>query len=578
MRKRILYAFLIIGIALVVTSSFYSLNGQQENFYGQKSSEVEVGVSPVHIYGMGPIPSTVKIEVSVQSQANFSHVDIHFTGKGHLSELGNYSFAPRPFFITYVSLPQGNSGNGGVLDVQVNNNTIQVPITIGGTYLNLLMEGLLYLGIGLICAFFFLEKFRLSQTWILIPIYLLFSVFYGQRYDMYFLLSSGFRVIFGTSPYIPSANLLPGLQWAYPPGYIPWSYLIDKLYLMFHGFAGVSNTTLNFIGTEYGQPYGAWRSLAGFNLLELYLFLKIPMVAAFFWSHNVLGKLSGSYNQKLWLINPLVVIVAILWGQLDILAVAFMLQALLSYRSGYSGRAVLFASAGAAFKIFPALLIPFFVLTSKNKARTSACVLPVLFLVFAIYQFTGGITSSVYGLLFARAIPTFAGNFVSNGLTWQVILPYLGLKSFPSLFLYLFVPAYIVLTMVSVMKKVRIEDYAILMFMLFFLTYNFVNPQYMIWVIPLMVITSREKWARNLSILGLVFMILTYSYTYFINPQISWHYASSMVGQLETLKVYFLGSGLTRAVIGLCSTILFAYIAMKLIRHEFFTPKNSTST
>lgn len=578
MKKRILYAILIMGIACVVTSSVYSLNGQQDNIYSQKSNNVEVGVSPVHIYGMGPVPSNVKIEVTIQGQDNFSHVDILFSGNGHLSEAGNYSFTPRPFFTTYVSLPPDNSGNGGVLDVQVNNNTIQVPITVTGTYLNLLAEGLLYLGIGLICAFFLLQKFSLSRTWLLIPVYLFLSVFYGQRYDMYFLLSSGFRVIFGTSPYIPSANLLPGLQWTYPPGYIPWSYLVDKLYLLFHGFPGVSNTTLNFIGTEYGQPYGAWRSLAGFNLIVLYFLLKIPMVAAFFWTHHVLKKLSGSYNQKLWLINPLVVIVAVLWGQLDILAVAFMLQALLSYRSGYSGRAVLFASIGAAFKIFPALLIPFFVLTSKNKVRTSAGVLPVLFLVIAIYEFTGGITSSVYGLLFARSIPTFAGIFVSNGLTWQVMLPYLGIKSFPSLFLYFFVPAYLVLTVVSVMKKVRIEDYAILMFMLFFLSYNFVNPQYLIWVIPLMVITSREKWARNLSLLGLVFMILTYSYTYFMNPQISWHYSGSMVGQLEALKVYFLGSGATRAVIGLCSTILFAYMAFKLVRHEFFTSGNPPST
>ena len=69
-------------------------------------------------------------------------------------------------------------------------------------------------------------------------------------------------------------------------------------------------------------------------------------------------------------------IVAVIWGQLDVLAAAFMLQAILFNRNGKTWMGVMFAAIGAAIKVFPALIIPYMLLFSKNRIRDLSAILP----------------------------------------------------------------------------------------------------------------------------------------------------------------------------------------------------------
>ena len=208
----------------------------------------------------------------------------------------------------------------------------------------------------------------------------------------------------------------------------------------------------------------------------------------------------------------------------------------------------------------------------------SLLLLPIMLVVISvIYQLTGGIFSSVFDLLYARSIPTYGGLFVTNGLSWQVLLSYFGVTSFPSLFLWGFSPLFIFLTAVSYLRKVPLVDYSVLIFFLFFLTYNFVNPQYLLWIIPLLLVMGREEYALVISAVGAVFMFLTYSFTYFLNPFISWNYQSSALGQIENIKVLVLGSALIRVILAIIATVLFAFMFYKVAK-KYLWPKPGISS
>ena len=578
-RKFLLFFLFAAGILLISVSIIDSINlntGNSHIVTGTKG--LAVTVVPANISVPSSLSGLVNVEVTVQGKTDFSNLSVQFVQSGKLVLQNNFQYAPTTFAVAYIRIPGSFFNAGGVLEVHAQNaGSASVPINWTGSNQWIMLSIALYSGITCVLLAFAFSDIRKISVWALFPAFLLLSVFFGQRYDVYFLISPGFRIISGVDPYRSSASVLPGLTWAYPPLFLIWSYLVDRIYLLLPAVAPVMNSSLNYLGTESGNPYGAWKSLLGLNLPLLYGLVKLPLLLSFYWIFYTLKGLTGKMHWKLWFLNPFIVIVAVIWGQLDVLAAAFMLQAILFNRNGKTWMGVMFAAIGAAIKVFPALIIPYMLLFSKNRIRDLSAILPPLAVILLIYQLTGGIFSSVFDLLYARSLPTYGGLFVTNGLSWQVLLSYFGVTSFPSLFLWVFSPLFIFLTAVSYLRKVPLVDYSVLVFFLFFLTYNFVNPQYLLWIIPLLLVMGREEYALVISAVGAVFMFLTYSFTYFLNPFISWNYQSSALGQIENIKVLVLGSALIRVILAIIATVLFAFMFYK-VAEKYLWPKPGISS
>ncbi len=565
--------FLILGIICIVASSAYSINNQSQNTVTVVGDHgFEATVTPANISVPFYFSGLVSVEITTQSEVPFSNITISLIESGKVVQEKYFQYNSTTFAVSYLRIPGSMLDHQGYIEVLSHGvGLVIAPINWQGSNDGIFLALTLYSGITFLFLGLLLLEARKINIWLILPVFVGLSIFFGQRYDDFFLISSGFRLISGVDPYSPSSAVLPGLQWAYPPLFLIWSYAVDKFYLMIPYFGQVTNASLNYLGTEYGNAYGAWKALSGTDLFVLYGLIKIPMVLSFLWASKILRNITGREQWNLWLLNPFVIVVAVLWGQLDVLAVAFMLQAILFHKEGRTWMAVLYASIGGGIKVFPLLIIPYMILRSKKKLVSFSAILPVLACTLAVYAFTGGITGSVYALLFARAVPTFGGTFVSNGFSWQVILSYLGVTTFPSLFLWVFIPAFSIMTVISIWRKIELADYAVIIFLIFFLTYNFVNPQYLIWLIPLFIVVKRNRYALLFSALGSIFMILTYSYTYFLNPMISWNYQSSLLGQIENIKVLLLGSALIRAILALIATILFVYMLTDMSGKLFFS-------
>jgi hypothetical protein len=134
--------------------------------------------------------------------------------------------------------------------------------------------------------------------------------------------------------------------------------------------------------------------------------------------------------------------------------------------------------------------------------------------------------------------------FNAQGLTWQIIVSKLGIVHFPSIFLYTFLPFLVIISIVYYLRRGNIVNYLIVEFMFFFLTYNFVDPQYFIVLIPLFLI-NRDLWNYVVfSVYPFLFILLNYSFAYFIVPSLSLSYFASSLGQEEALRTWITSSSL----------------------------------
>jgi len=112
--------------------------------------------------------------------------------------------------------------------------------------------------------------------------YVAVSPWTGQRYDVYFLLSSGIRVLQHVNPFDPGTSpLYPGpLKWAYPPLYPLYSALS---FLIFQGLTGAdlpSATALTYPGW-LTSVYNVYLAYVPGNLPILVFLLKVPMAVSY---------------------------------------------------------------------------------------------------------------------------------------------------------------------------------------------------------------------------------------------------------------------------------------------------------
>ena len=435
-----------------------------------------------------------------------------------------------------------------------------------------------YVVVAAAAALFLLVGLKMGKKWFLLAaaaVYLALAPFTGQRYDVYFLISSGIRLLQHINPFDPgSPPAYPGAyKWAFPPLYVPYGSL------SFLAYQAISHATLPSVGaltppSWYTSMYDVWEAFIPTTLPLLVLLLKLPMVVSAMVTGVLLSKMMKTDSAPVfWLANPLVILVGAVWGALDPIAAALAVAAVYMFQKGRSYSAYLLASMGAAVKIWPALLLPLFLAVNLRKEGAGAlkplvAVLPAVLLSALVYGATGGLEGSVYTLLYARSVPTFYGSFSVNGLTWQRFLSFWNAPAFP-VFLAVGVPAYLaVVAWVYYRRERDVVKWTIVSLLIVFLTYNYVNVQYFIWVLPFLILQKRKVASVLFTALPLISILFSYNIFYFVSPAILPNYFSVGASIADQLKVAVFDqtSWLFLLVLGVVPTVCYCLILLTELR------------
>jgi hypothetical protein len=110
------------------------------------------------------------------------------------------------------------------------------------------------------------------------------------------------------------------------------------------------------------------------------------------------------------------------------------------------------------------------------------------------------------------------------------------------LFLYVGIPSYVGIFLWIWLKGgggKSLEAWIIIEILIFFLTYNYVNPQYFYWILPFLLIRFRrfETWVFTL--LPLVYLAAAYNWNYFISPALVRSEYSQFTSVAEQLKLTY---------------------------------------
>jgi hypothetical protein len=424
-----------------------------------------------------------------------------------------------------------------------------VGFTISVDKSAVLLDALVYLLLVVFgVAFFLVGKFAKVGIFLVVAtvVYLAIAPFTGQRYDVFFLASSGIRILQHVNPFDPGQSALyPGaLKWAYPPLYPVYSAVSYLVYQLSTGTPLPSVASLTWPG-YLTAIYNVWEAFVPKTLPVLVSLLKLPMIASAVGTALVLQKMTGQKSAAvLWLANPLVVLVAAVWGQLDPVATLLALVSLYYYNKNKEYHAYFLASMGAAVKLWPAILIPLFFANSlkrggRSAIRPMAAVLPALLVSLGLYAAYGGLVQTLLVFLYARGVPTYAGSFTVNGLTWQQVLLTLHSPPVP-IFLVLGIPLYI-LVLAWIYKKGDgdVTKWLIVSILIFYLTYNYVNPQYFYWILPFLILRGRKAATWLFTALPMVYVAVSYNIFYFVSPAVLFDEFSSGPSIVEQLKVAF---------------------------------------
>lgn len=419
-----------------------------------------------------------------------------------------------------------------------------------------------------------------------IPVYLAIAPWTGQRYDVYFLLSSGIRILQHVNPFTPgNPPTYPGsLKWAYPPLYALYSALCFLVYQVLTGASLPAVSSLTWPGW-LTSTYNVYRAFVPPNLPVLVTLLKLPMVASAVLTGFLLTKMTGKESAAVWwLANPLVVLVAAVWGELDPIATLLAVASLYYFQKGKGYHAYLLASFGAAVKVWPALVIPIMLVVSLRRDGVKAlrpviAVVPAVLATVGLYGAYGNLLNSLFVFVYARGVPTFAGAFSVNGLTWQEIL--FVLKSPPvPLFLYVGIPAYIlVLISIYVKRDADIVKWTVVSILLLFVTYNYVNPQYFYWLVPLLILQRRKLAAAAFTLLPLFFVLLAYDAFYFVSPAIlpnMYLYGASVLEQLKVNALYH-SAPVFVLVAGVFPTVAYSVLLYSELTKRVNPPRSTPS-
>jgi hypothetical protein len=558
-------------------------------------------VQPTHAQGCGisvsPQPPIVNLpENSIPNNDGSSFAEIfnvnytsNYSGQQLTLEylkgskwIGLYNFTGNQVGFTEVDRALDSNwasfGPNSIRVVSSSCSSEDVSFSIRTDQSAIVLDILLYA--GLILSVFLFLKLGMRIGWgrfviVAAAVYFAMSPFLGQRYDVYFLLSSGIRMLQHANPFDPgNPPIYPGqLKWAYPPLYPPYSALSFALYQGLTGSQLPTVSALTYPGW-LTSTYSVYLAFAPSNLPVLVGLLKLPMVISAILTGTLLNRMTKKESMAIWWIaNPLVILVAAVWGQIDPIATLFAVASLYAFEKRRPYHAYLFASLGAAIKVWPVLLIPLFFVVEMRKNHIETlkhllAILPAFLLTGAIYALYGDPIQSMLVLINARGLPTFGGALSVNGLTWQELLSLIGSPPIP-FFLLFGVPIFILI--LYHMYSSRDEDvlkWLVVSILVFYLTYNYVNPQYFYWIVPFLMLQRRRLATAAFSILPLVYMAVTYNIFYFVSPGLlrdEYVIGASIFEQMK-LSFFYQSSTFLGVLAGAVPTVAYLYLLYRELK------------
>ncbi|HXX88534.1 MAG TPA: glycosyltransferase 87 family protein [Candidatus Acidoferrum sp.] len=345
-------------------------------------------------------------------------------------------------------------------------------------------------------------------------------------------------------------NIYTTNSFSYPPlwAYIEYPFLDLVSVLTSPNVLGVATNTLVLPLESWELPTVITSPL--FNLLS-----KIPLFIADLLIGIIIYDIvreSGKEKEArfsfiLWFFNPLVIYIDSIHGQFDVLpALMTVLSFCLFYKRKYLASGIALG-LGTLFKIYPIFLAPLYLFTAARleKGKSGRAEESVKQIFVSWSKFIGGMSLSFFVFLiplinsniihdvFSRTILTSLGGLTLFNIAYvpglQWVLPYIaGRAGLASVSLEILLVALILLISLSSFLSHRdsLETFIlghIAVLVAIYLTSFTVNPQYILWILPFLVL-SYGLYHRNLknlfliSLSALVFLIGVAGPLYYFYP------------------------------------------------------------
>ncbi len=253
---------------------------------------------------------------------------------------------------------------------------------------------------------------------------------------------------------------------------------------------------IKFLG---GPGFGTWLTMGNTavqveGIFRFILAIKLSLIAAHLLSGWLLMKLVSADKKNLaglvWFFNPISIYIVALMGQIDGLAVFFIILALMSAKNRSVWGAVSLG-LGAAIKSFPLLLLPIYVILVAKSWKQRIIL--------------GAAGLLAYGLWIAGFLntPGFYSQALASGLSKSVLT-----AGVPSLLI-------VIVAMAFIRHQGQVEklnNYFLLAALAVLAGIHF-HPQWAMWALPMVVIyvvRARKWWWGGLFLGGWVANVLSF--------------------------------------------------------------------
>ena len=173
---------LVLSLALVGSATILSLNTIGENTVSAHNGNgTVVCAQPANVNAPQPLSGYVRVQISVQTAENITHIVISRDSGNQLSVLVNATFSPRKYFTAFIELPSSNSVTK--ISVQIENQrAIFLNLDVKASSAGIIGEIFLITGIAAFAAFFIVVEIKSRKYLYLVPVYIGLSIIYGQRF------------------------------------------------------------------------------------------------------------------------------------------------------------------------------------------------------------------------------------------------------------------------------------------------------------------------------------------------------------------------------------------------------------
>lgn len=253
--------------------------------------------------------------------------------------------------------------------------------------------------------------------------------------------------------------------------------------LAYYFFGIYTFVTKPFITDNWTSVWTNWLD-SRFIFRQLFL-MKIPYLIFDYFILFLLLKICKSKEiLYYWALNPVVIYFLYVYGQFDIIPVFFIL---LSFYLVYKEKkfvGLLSLSLAISFKIFPLILLPFFIIFISPKIRSF-----IKYSIIGLSIFIISILPFLHSNEFIKNVFSNSENYIfQDGLIFN--------NSFKIALLYLLLYFFIFFILIY-FKQIRasiknLNTIIVIIFIFYFLIYNF-NPQFCLWIIPFLIIEQFER-------------------------------------------------------------------------------------